>query len=65
MKIDNLGRVVLDDKKLLEKINGAFNILDILEDNGYCPHVNERCQNVPCPDKDCYNYMCTCGCQSI
>lgn len=62
MKLDILGRVVIDDVGLLKKINGAVNLLELFGDNSYCPHVNSRCVNVPCPDKACQDVMCTCRC---
>lgn len=63
LKFDNLGRVIVDDVKILAMINGAFSgdISEIDGDNLECPHINQGCINTVCHDVHCANVMqCRC-----
>lgn len=57
---DNLGRLVISDKKFLEKINGAVSIDDIPIIAGWDTVCNDGChQNPQCYHNDtCPNYKC-------
>lgn len=60
VKLDVLGRCVINDQILLKKINGAVTYSDLLNllPDAYC---NATC-NAPCPkvNPGCVNVNCSC-----
>lgn len=58
--IDELGRLIVNNKKVLELINGASAEIDSQDsnDNSSCPHANDYCHNHDCADSACRNIYC-------
>lgn len=55
--VDNLGRIVISDYVLFEKINGSFANGHFLSDMA-CPYNQCGCFDTNCPEIGCHQTSC-------
>lgn len=60
LDLDKLGRIVINDKRIFDQINGASAEAEKSSQNGneVCHHLNNRCTNDNCPNSVC-DISCT------